>query len=77
MFNLGNNRSENLLEMIRIIEENIGKKADMDFQGMQPGDVEKTFADIDLSREMLGYQPTTSIFAGVPKFINWFREYNK
>jgi UDP-glucuronate 4-epimerase len=76
VFNLGNNRSENLLEMIRIIEENIGKKADMDLQGMQPGDVEKTFADIDHSRDMLGYQPTTPISAGIPKFIDWFREYN-
>jgi len=76
VFNLGNNRSENLLEMIRIIEENIGKKANMDLQGMQPGDVEKTFADIDHSRDMLGYQPTTPISAGIPKFIDWFREYN-
>ena len=76
VFNLGNNCSENLLDMIRIIEENIGKKADMDFQGMQPGDVEKTFADIDYSWKMLGYQPTTSISAGIPKFIDWFREYN-
>ena len=77
VFNLGNNRSEDLLEMIRIIEENIGKKADMDFQGMQPGDVEKTFADIDHSKEMLSYQPTTSIATGIPKFINWFKEYHK
>ena len=77
VFNLGNNRSEDLLEMIRIIEENIGKKADMDLQGMQPGDVEKTFADIDHSKEMLGYQPTTSIATGIPKFINWFKEYHK
>jgi len=77
VFNLGNNRSEDLLEMIGIIEKNIGKKADMDLQGMQPGDVEKTFADIDHSRDMLGYQPTTSISAGIPRFIDWFREYNK
>ena len=77
VFNLGNNHSEDLMTMIRIIEENIGKKADMDLQGIQPGDVEKTFANIDHSREMLGYQPTTSIFSGVPKFINWFREYHK
>jgi UDP-glucuronate 4-epimerase len=77
VFNLGNNRSEDLLEVIQIIEENIGKKAEMDMQGMQPGDVEKTFADIEYSREMLGYQPTTPISAGIPKFIDWFREYNK
>jgi len=77
VFNLGNNRSEDLLEMIRLIEENIGKKADMDLQGMQPGDVEKTFADIDHSQEMLGFEPTTPIFAGIPKFIDWFRDYHK
>ena len=77
VFNLGNNRSEDLLGMIRIIEENIGKKVDMDFQELQPGDVEKTFADIDHSRAMLDYQPTTPISAGIPKFINWFKEYHK
>ena len=77
VFNLGNNRSEDLLKMIWIIEENIGKKADMDLLGMQPGDVKKTYADIDHSRGMLGYQPTTPISAGIPKFIDWFREYHK
>jgi len=77
VFNLGNNRSENLLEMIQIIEENIGKKVDMDLMGMQPGDIERTFADINHSQEMLDYQPTTTISSGIPKFIDWFREYHK
>jgi len=77
VFNLGNNRSEDLLEMIRIVEDNIGKKAHMDMKGMQPGDVEKTYADINYSKEKLGYQPTISIDTGIPKFIEWFRRYHQ
>ena len=77
VFNLGNNRSEDLLDVIRIIEEKIGIKANMNFQGMQPGDVKKTYADIDHAREMLDYQPTTSISTGIPKFIDWFKKYYK
>jgi UDP-glucuronate 4-epimerase len=43
---------------------------------MQPGDVHKTFADIDAIQEDLGYRPTTSIEVGVPKFVEWFRQYH-
>ena len=75
IFNLGNNNCEDLMEMISIIEECLGKKADYDFQGMQPGDVQKTFAEIERSAELLGYEPTTSIQVGVPRFIDWFKKY--
>ena len=75
IFNLGNNNSEDLMEMIAIIEECLGKKADYNFQGMQPGDVKKTFADIERSTELLGYEPTTSIQDGIPRFIEWYKEY--
>ena len=77
VFNLGNNRSEDLIYMISIIENCLGKKAKIEFHGMQPGDVEKTFADIERSTELLGYEPTTSIKDGIPKFIKWFKEYKK
>jgi UDP-glucuronate 4-epimerase len=75
IFNLGNNKSEDLMEMIAIIEECLGKKTDYNFQGMQPGDVKKTFADIERSTELLGYEPTTSIQDGIPRFIEWYKEY--
>ena len=47
----------------------------MNLMDIQPGDVEKTFADIDYSRDKLGYEPTTSIDEGIPVFIRWYEEY--
>lgn len=76
VYNLGNNHWENLMDMIHMIESEVGKKANIDFQGMQPGDVERTFADIAKSQRDLGYEPKTSMDAGIPKFIEWFKEYN-
>ena len=76
VFNLGNHQWVNLMDMIQLIESELGKKADIKFMGMQPGDVEKTFADIDYSIEKLGYNPTTSISEGIPNFIQWFKKYN-
>ncbi len=77
VFNLGNSQSEGLLDMIKIIEENLGKKAILNLKEMQPGDVETTFADIEYSTEMLKYKPTTCIHEGIPKFISWYKKYNK
>ena len=75
IFNLGNNRCENLMDMIALIEQNLGKKAEMNLMDIQPGDVKKTFADIEYSRDKLGYEPTTSITEGIPAFIRWYRDY--
>ena len=76
IFNLGNHKSENLMDMIRIIENNLDKKANIDFQPMQQGDLSVSFADIDKSTEMLGYKPVTNIVDGIPQFIDWYNEYN-
>ena len=76
VFNLGNNNSEDLMEMVRLIESEIGKKAEIQFEGMQPGDVKRTFADIEHSKQKLNYTPTTKIVEGIPKFIEWFLAYN-
>jgi UDP-glucuronate 4-epimerase len=77
VFNLGNNNSEDLMEMVGLIESEIGKKAEIQFEGMQSGDVKRTFADIEHSQEKLGYIPMTAINVGIPKFIDWFKKYNK
>ena len=77
VFNLGNNNSEDLMEMVGLIESEIGKKAGIQFEGMQPGDVKKTFADIEHSKQKLNYTPITKIAEGIPKFIDWFKKYNK
>ena len=75
IFNLGNNRCENLMDMISLIERSLGRKAELKLMEIQPGDVKKTFADIDHSREKLGYRPVTSINEGIPKFIRWYKDY--
>ena len=77
VFNLGNHKSENLMDMIGIIENSLGIKAKIDFQPIQPGDVPESFADIDKSTEMLGYIPTTDINEGIPRFTTWYKEYHK
>ena len=77
LFNLGNNKSENLMDLINLIETCLGKKAQIEYLGMQPGDVKQTFADIEYSIEKLNYNPKTTIDEGVPKFISWFMNYNK
>ena len=75
LYNLGNNRSEKLTDFIATLEGALGKKAQMIFEQMQPGDVMKTFADIEASRRDLGFQPSTPISTGIPRFVEWYREY--
>ena len=76
VFNLGNNRSEKLLNMIQIIERCLNKEAKIDFKPMQPGDVKESLAAIDKSQKMLEYNPKTNIEEGIKKFIDWFTYYN-
>tara|TARA_Y100001970_G_scaffold6667_1_gene7664 strand:+ start:2134 stop:3093 length:960 start_codon:yes stop_codon:yes gene_type:complete len=76
IFNLGNHKSERLKDIISLIEKHLSKKAKIKKLPMQPGDVKRTFADIDHSIKMLNYQPQTSIEDGIPKFIDWYLEYN-
>ncbi len=75
IFNLGNNKSENLMDMIGLIEDEIGKKAKINYQPMQPGDVKESFANIDHAKHKLGFNPSTSIEEGIPKFISWYKSY--
>ncbi len=76
IFNLGNNKSENLMDMIALIEKELGKKVKIDFQPMQPGDVKESFAEIKQSQEKLRFNPKTSIENGLPRFIEWYIDYN-
>ncbi len=76
LYNIGNNRPEELMRFIEIIEAATGKKAVCDFQPMQPGDVPATYADIDALSRDHGYLPTTSLDVGIPKFVEWFRSYH-
>jgi len=75
IFNLGNNKSENLMEMICLIEKELGKKAIIDFKPLQPGDVKESLADIDKTEKKLNYSPKTSIKEGIPKLIKWYKNF--
>jgi len=75
VFNLGNSSTVELMEFIRIIEEELGREARKNYLPMQPGDVPETSADISKSREMLGFSPRTSIREGIKAFLAWYREY--
>ncbi len=73
VFNLGESETTELSELISLLERNLDIRAIIDRQPMQPGDVPATFAEISKSRKLLGYNPTTKIAEGIPKFIEWFR----
>jgi UDP-glucuronate 4-epimerase len=74
IFNLGESQTVELNELISLLERSLDMQAIIDRQPMQPGDVPITYADITKSREMLGYNPTTKIADGIPKFVEWFRK---
>jgi UDP-glucuronate 4-epimerase len=77
IFNLGNSKTVELMELIEFIEEELGIEAKKNFLPIQPGDVPKTYADIGKSKRMLGFNPKTSIRTGVKKFLAWYRDYYK
>lgn len=72
IFNLGESQTVTLSRLIELLEENLGIKAIIDRQPMQPGDVPQTFADITKARKLLGYDPQTKIEEGIKKFVEWF-----
>ena len=73
VFNLGNHRSEKLMDLISLIEEHMGKTAGKTMLPMQPGDVKATYADIASAQAKLGFVPQTTMAEGVPKFVAWFK----
>lgn len=73
VFNLGESETIELSRLISLLEENLGKKAVIDRQPMQPGDVPITFADISKARELLSYDPHTKIEEGLKRFTEWFK----
>ena len=77
IYNLGNSKSESLLEFIKIIEKNLNKKAKKNYLPLQPGDVPATFADISESTRDLKFLPKIEIKHGIPRFIEWFKKYYK
>jgi UDP-glucuronate 4-epimerase len=76
IFNIGNNKPEELTRVVAILEQELGRKADRQLLPMQPGDVPATYADIDdLAREV-GFRPRTAIEDGIRQFAAWHRIYH-
>ena len=76
VYNIGNNRPENLLNFISLIEENLGKKAIKIMKPLQKGDVTNTYADIKDIQADYNFKPKTKLEEGIPKFIEWYKSYH-
>jgi len=74
IFNLGRGETVDLRHLITLIEEALGKKAQIETAEQQPGEVHITLADISKAQTLLGYQPMVSIEEGIPRFIRWYLE---
>jgi UDP-glucuronate 4-epimerase len=77
LVNIGNASPVRLMDYIEAIENAIGRKAEKNMLGMQPGDVKQTFADVSLLRHLTGYTPDTDYRTGVRRFVEWYRDYYK
>ena len=77
IYNIGNNSPVEVLEIVRLLEEAIGRKAKRELLPMQPGDVPATYADVDALMRDVGFRPTTSIGEGIRRFVEWYRIYHR
>jgi UDP-glucuronate 4-epimerase len=76
LYNIGNSRSEDLMRLVELLEQETGRKALLDPRPMQIGDVKETFADISAIERDHGFKPITGIDEGVPRFVRWYREHH-
>jgi UDP-glucuronate 4-epimerase len=76
IYNIGNNRSVEVPRVVALLEQELGRKANIELGPMQPGDVPETCADVDDLIRDVGFRPATSIEQGVRKFVAWYREYH-
>ena len=75
VYNIGNHEPVRLLDYIALLEAALGRKAVLDLQPMQPGDVKSTYADTSALRDAVGFEPSTPLEAGLARFAAWFKEY--
>ncbi len=73
IINLGESRTIMLSELLETLEQELGMKAVQQMMPMQPGDVDRTFADVSKARRLLGYDPTTPFREGIRQFVKWYR----
>ena len=75
MLNLGNSQRVQLMRYIEVLEEKLGRKAELNLMPMQPGDVARTEADVAETKAALGYAPSTPIETGIGAFVDWYLDY--
>ncbi len=75
VFNIGNGSPVPLLRYIEVLEQELGKKAEMNLLPLQPGDVPDTSADVQALVDAVGYRPNTPVEVGVKRFVEWYRSY--
>lgn len=77
LYNIGNNQPENLMNLIGLLEEALGKKAEKQMLPMQPGDVYETYANTDALSAEIGFEPSTSLKEGIQEFVSWYKNYHQ
>lgn len=77
LLNIGGEHPVNLMEFVTTLEDKIGRKAEIIFKEMQPGDVKITFADSSELEKLTGFKPQVRIGEGLGRFVDWYREYYK
>ena len=77
VFNISSNKAEHLMDMIKLVESSLNKKAKIDFRELPLADIKETLGDIEYSTKKLGYEPSISIDKGIPLFIDWFLDFTK
>lgn len=75
IYNIGNNRPVKLMRYIEVLEDCLGRKANLDLLPMQDGDVPATTADVGALERDLGYRPATTVEQGIARFVDWYRDY--
>ena len=77
IYNLGANRSEDILHVIKLFERALGKEAKIELKPGDPSDMQETSADITDTERDFGWSPKVSVEEGIPKFVDWFKAYNR
>lgn len=73
LYNIGNNRPEELMRLIEVLEQNLGRTAKKNMLPIQPGDVPATYADVDDLMSAVGFKPSTPLEDGIARFVEWYR----
>ena len=77
IYNIGNHTPVELMDVVRLLEQALGKPALKELLPMQPGDVQATCADVDALQKAVGFAPNTPVADGIGRFIDWFRAYHR